>query len=72
MFKNTLNFKINFIVKLYDIFEKKIVDHLAFDNLLFLHLAYLTMYSVAQRMFPSQRFKPKTTKNHKIPMIKFI
>ena len=25
MFKNTLNFKINFIVKLYDIFEKKIV-----------------------------------------------
>ena len=23
MFKNTLNFKINFIVKLYDIFEEK-------------------------------------------------
>ena len=49
VFKNTLNFKINFIIKLYNIFEKnscplisvnffdhlQIFDHLAFDILIF-------------------------------------
>ena len=42
MFKNTLNFKINFIVKLYDIFERKMVV-LTFQRTFFDHLIFLLL-----------------------------